>query len=167
MLELFLAFPRCHLEPHHKLRDSSWRCTSTSGSLDLSRFGNFTFMLYREWMWLVWKDRPAGSHYYSGETHTTVVTKNSGILSWFAAICTKGDNFCDFHFAAGLGGSVGCAVRLETRRSRVQPLPRSATFFSWILIVKYFLRSFSPFRWFKKGSYQFLAKECAQYWLTA
>ena len=28
-------------------------------------------------------------------------------------------------FAAGLGGSVGCAVRLETRRSRVQPLPRS------------------------------------------
>ena len=26
---------------------------------------------------------------------------------------------------------------------------------------------FSPFRWFKKGSCQFLAKECAQYWLTA
>ena len=33
------------------------------------------------------------------------------------------------HSAAGLGGSVGCAVRLETRRSRVQPPPRSATFF--------------------------------------
>ena len=30
---------------------------------------------------------------------------------------------------AGLGGSVGCAVRLVTRRSRVQPPPRSATFF--------------------------------------
>ena len=30
---------------------------------------------------------------------------------------------------AGVGGSVGCAVRLETRRSRVQPPPRSATFF--------------------------------------
>ena len=29
----------------------------------------------------------------------------------------------------GHGGSVGCAVRLETRRSRVQPLLRSATFF--------------------------------------
>ena len=26
---------------------------------------------------------------------------------------------------AGLGGTVGCAVRLETRRSRVQPPPRS------------------------------------------
>ena len=38
---------------------------------------------------------------------------------------------------------------------------------SWRLIMKYFLRSFSPFRWFKKGSCQFLAKECAQYWLTA
>ena len=36
-----------------------------------------------------------------------------------------------------------------------------------ILIMKYFLRSFSPFRWFKKGSCQFLAKECAHYWLTA
>ena len=32
---------------------------------------------------------------------------------------------------------------------------------SWRLIIKYFLRSFSPFRWFKKGSCQFLAKECA------
>ena len=38
---------------------------------------------------------------------------------------------------------------------------------SWRLIMKYFLRSFSPFRRFKKGSCQFLAKECAQHWLTA
>ena len=38
---------------------------------------------------------------------------------------------------------------------------------SWRLIMKYFLWSFSPFCWFKKGSCQFLAKECAQYWLTA
>ena len=35
------------------------------------------------------------------------------------------------------------------------------------LIMKYYLWSFSPFRWFKKGSCQFLAKDCAQYWLTA
>ena len=38
---------------------------------------------------------------------------------------------------------------------------------SWRLIMKYFLQSFSPFRWFKKDSCQFLTKECAQYWLTA
>ena len=38
---------------------------------------------------------------------------------------------------------------------------------SWKLIMKYFLQSLSPFRWFKKGSCQFLAEECAQYWLTA
>ena len=38
---------------------------------------------------------------------------------------------------------------------------------SWRLIVKYFLQSFSLFCWFKKGNCQFLAKECAQYWLTA
>ena len=30
---------------------------------------------------------------------------------------------------AGLGGSVGCSFRLETRKSWVQPPPRSATFF--------------------------------------
>ena len=30
---------------------------------------------------------------------------------------------------SGLSGSVGWAIRLETRRSRVQPPPRSATFF--------------------------------------
>ena len=38
----------------------------------------------------------------------------------------------------------------------------SGNILSWILITKYFLRSFSSFRWFKKGSRQFLAKECAQ-----
>ena len=32
----------------------------------------------------------------------------------------------------------------------------------WRLIMKYFQRSFSPFCRFKKGSCQFLAKECAQ-----
>ena len=45
----------------------------------------------------------------------------------------------------GLGGSVGCAVRLETRRSRVQPPPRSATFFrgdwSWNIFYGHSLPS--------------------------
>ena len=43
----------------------------------------------------------------------------------------------------------------------------SATFFGGNLIMRYFLWSVSPFRRFKIGSCQFLAKECAQYWLTA
>ena len=38
---------------------------------------------------------------------------------------------------------------------------RSGNILSLRLIMKSFLRSFSPFRWFKKGSYQLLAKECA------
>ena len=46
---------------------------------------------------------------------------------------------------AGLGGSIGCAVRLETRRSRVQPPPRSATFFrgdwSWNIFYGHSLPS--------------------------
>ena len=40
--------------------------------------------------------------------------------------------FCNnpfFLFTTGLGGSVGCAVRLETSRSQVQPPLRPATFF--------------------------------------
>ena len=36
----------------------------------------------------------------------------------------------------------------------------------WRLLMKYFLRSFSPSHWFKKGSCQFLVKECAQYWFN-
>ena len=46
---------------------------------------------------------------------------------------------------SGLDGSVGCAVRLETRRSWVQPLPRSATFFrgdwSWNIFYGHSLPS--------------------------
>ena len=46
---------------------------------------------------------------------------------------------------AGLGGSVGCAVLLETRRSWVQPPPRSATFFrgdwSWSIFYRHSLPS--------------------------
>ena len=36
---------------------------------------------------------------------------------------------CTQEAKAGLSGSFGCAVRLESRRSLVQPPPRSATFF--------------------------------------
>ena len=39
---------------------------------------------------------------------------------------------------------------------------RFGNIFSWRLIMTYFLRSFSHFRYFKKGSCQFLTKECAQ-----
>ena len=38
----------------------------------------------------------------------------------------------------------------------------SGNILSWRLIMKYILRSISPFRWFKKGSCQFLVNECAQ-----
>ena len=44
---------------------------------------------------------------------------------------------------------------------------RVSNILSWRLLMKYFLCSFFPFHWFKKGSCQFLVKECAQYWLTA
>ena len=68
-------------------------------------------------------------------------------------------------FLAGLDGSDARPTG-DQEVSGLTPA-RSATFFRGDLIMKYFLRSFSPFHWFKKGSYQFLAKEFAQYWLTA
>ena len=34
----------------------------------------------------------------------------------------------------------------------------SGSILSWRLIMKYFLHSFSPFRWFKKGSCQFFCE---------
>ena len=57
-------------------------------------------------------------------------------------------------------------VRLVIRRFWVWPLPLGWQHFLWRLIMKYFLWSFSPFCWLRKVSWQFLAKECAQYWLT-
>ena len=38
---------------------------------------------------------------------------------------------------------------------------------SWFFRGDWSWNAFFPFRWFKKGSCQFLAKECAKYWLTA
>ena len=44
---------------------------------------------------------------------------------------------------------------------------RVCNIFSWRFDHEIFSQSFSPFHWFKKGSCQFPAKECAQYWFTA
>ena len=66
---------------------------------------------------------------------------------------------------AGLCGSVGWASDWWSGGSGFGPR-RIGNILSWRLIMKYFLWSFSSFLWFKKGSCQFLAKECAQYWLT-
>ena len=62
-------------------------------------------------------------------------------------------------------------AQLNARPTGVQEVADStqaglATFFHGVLIMKYFLWSFSSFRQFKKGGCQFLAKEYAQDWLT-
>ena len=48
-------------------------------------------------------------------------------------------------FSAGLGGSVGCAVRRDQEVAGSTPA-EVGNILSWRLIMKYFLRSFSPFR---------------------
>ena len=63
-------------------------------------------------------------------------------------------------FEVGLARSVGCAYRLVSKRSRVRSSLSAHSFvivWSWKKII----RPFSPFRLFKKGSCQLLAKECA------
>ena len=66
----------------------------------------------------------------------------------------------------GLCSSVGGASDWWSGGCGFDPR-RVGNIISWKLIMKYFLQSVSIFRWFKKGSCQFLAKECAPYWLTA
>ena len=67
--------------------------------------------------------------------------------------------------AAGLGDSVGCASDWWSVGCGFDPC-QVGNILSWRLIMKYFLQSFCPFSWIKKGSCQFLVQECAQYWLT-
>ena len=62
---------------------------------------------------------------------------------------------------ASLDGSVGC---WWSGGCKFDPCWIS-NILSWRLIVKYFLWSFSPFQWLKKGSCQCLANECTQYWV--
>ena len=51
-------------------------------------------------------------------------------------------------------------VRLVFRRRRFDPAVRQ-NILSWRLVMKSFLRPFSPYRWFKQSSCQLLAKGCA------
>ena len=60
------------------------------------------------------------------ESFIHIFVNNSPKLTEFLEHMISVSNFT---LSVGLGGSVGCAVGLETRRSRVQPLPKSATFF--------------------------------------
>ena len=83
---------------------------------------------------------------------------------------SEGINFSDdlgrYVQENGLCGSVGCAVRLETRRSRVQP--RQGQQHSFVEIDReIFSTVILSLPLIQGGSCQFLAKECAQYWLTA
>ena len=83
---------------------------------------HFSPSTYRQWVSSI------GCHYghHSGSLYYLPREHNSSynFLLISLELCT-----CFLHSLAGLSGSVGCAIGLETRRSRVQPPPRSATFF--------------------------------------
>ena len=64
---------------------------------------------------------------------------------------------------ASFGGSVGCKSDWWSGGCGFDP-DAPATFFRGDLIMKYFLRSFSPFHWFKKGSCQLQASQLR--WLS-
>ena len=95
--------------------------------------------------WLNWMLHPTGDQEVAGSTLTEV----GNILSWRLIMKYFLRSFSPFRWfkkgRAGLGGSVGCPIRLETRRSRVKPPPRSATFFhgdwSWNIFYGHSLPS--------------------------
>ena len=64
-----------------------------------------------------------------------------------------------------LGSKPGCLAQSGASLTANQGIagsnPGPATFFRSDLVMKKFIRPFSPFRWLKKGSYQLLAKEWA------
>ena len=63
-----------------------------------------------------------------------------------------------------LQDELGAVARLDVRSpgTRTGSILASGKHFHGDLVMKTFLRPFSPFLWFKKGSCQLLAKECAQ-----
>ena len=116
-------------------------------------------MLGRWWKFLI------GDVIFASDNHLLLIV----LLSW--GVMSHFDNkMCFFHI------SVSCTFIRHEPASRAQLDARptsnqevagstpagSARFFRGDLILKYFLRSISPFRWFKKGSCHFLGKECAQ-----
>ena len=102
---------------------------------------------------LEWPHRD-GSYEYPLSMYLSRNKKNNVYLCkpqfYYIKVGFKGEKLSRYVFVmsskwAGLCGSVGCAVRLETRRSRVQPQPRSATFFrgdwSWNIFYGHSLPS--------------------------
>ena len=58
-------------------------------------------------------------------------------------------------------------AQLDARPTGDQKAAGSTNILSWRFDREIILRSFSSFFWFKKGSCLFMAKECAQFLLTA
>ena len=55
----------------------------------------------------------------------------------------------------------GQIARSDARPTIIQEVACSGNILSWRLVMNSFLRPFSPYRWFKQGICQLLAKECA------
>ena len=96
----------------------------------------------------VWKQPGRSSRIcYQFSLHATSFSKHVAVCTALecGAQCSMPARLGHWQSRAGLGGSVGCAVRMETRRSRVQPPPRSATFFrgdwSWNIFYGHSLPS--------------------------
>ena len=119
-----------------------------------------------------WKDFAIASHlrFISMTNFMSMKKKFYNLGAWsgafFCLVCLqtkrlyRAETTC---WSAGLDSLVGCAS--DWRSGVCGFNPRRGRQHS--LIMKYFLRSFSPLSRFRKGSCQFLAKEWAQFWLTA
>ena len=70
--------------------------------------------------------RISGTSYHNDYSNIRLFFFSLAFCLFYSTKCKDEYNLI---MGAGLGGSVGCAIRLETRRSRVKPPPRPATFF--------------------------------------
>ena len=114
---------------------------------------------------LAWFEACSGDEIFSPPSHSFLchsvwVMAGCDRITIVRAVKRQPNKSQTIALSAGLGDSVGCASDWRSGSRRFDPsLVQQHSL--WRLIMKYFLWSFSPFPWFKKGSCQFLAKECA------
>ena len=160
-MSLFDYMNRCTVFDYFQLKQKRPKLAVFQAKINISLHSNFVSHVYRVYE-LQMKQNNASSFF--GQKQYKIPGKKY-YLSIYLSICSFRklyyNNFWQPRWISWMHHPTGDQEAAGSTPAEV------GNILSWRLNMNYFLRSFSPFRWFKKGSCQFLAKECAQYWLTA
>ena len=121
-MSLFDYMNRCTVFDYFQLKQKRPKPAVFQAKINISLHSNFVSHVYRVYE-LQMKQNNASSFF--GQKQYKIPGKKYYLSIYLSAHL---GNFTTTIFDS-LGGSVGCTIRLETRRPRVQPPPRSATFF--------------------------------------